>query len=492
MSGPLADSLARVDPGVAWQRWQPTAADPWNLKWAGHLFRRAAFGANESELRQAVQSGFVATLERLLHGQPNAEDNDRFLEKAGAAIAAEGKADSLRGWWIYLFLQSLHPFREKMTLFWHNHFATSIGKVGRADLMYDQNCVLRRHALGLFRPMLLHISRNPAMLLWLDSNTNVKGAPNENYARELMELFSVGVGNFTETDVREAARAFTGWRADGEEFEVVPELHDDDTKTLLGQKGRWHGADVVRIVLGQPAAAQFLVRKLYRFLISEAEDPPAALLEPLAHIYRQSDYDMGLLLKTMFGSRLFFSQHAYRRRIKSPVEFVIGIVRTLNGFNPPPPVLVRELEAMGQELFAPPNVKGWPGGKAWLNTATLLARQHFAQRMAAAQWSGVVATLAENLGRVRSTPADRTVAGLIEVHLQGGVSKTAQEKLVALLAEARASRQTKPDHGSSPRQPKKEASPKGQVPTSNPPDPLGQALRDATAAVWTLPEYQLA
>jgi uncharacterized protein (DUF1800 family) len=209
-------------------------------------------------------------------------------------------------------LRGGHPLREKMTLFWHNHFATSLVKVRDPVLMFRQNELLRAHALGKFGPFLQAISRDGAMLLWLDSSSNVKGKPNENYARELMELFSLGVGNYTEKDVREAARAFTGWRTDGAGFAFDARLHDGETKTVLGQAGPWDGGDVVRIVLEQPAASRFLVRKLYRHLVSETATPPDALLEPLCESFRRSDYDIAELVRTILASRLFYSPHAFR------------------------------------------------------------------------------------------------------------------------------------------------------------------------------------
>ena len=200
-----------------------------------------------------------------------------------------------------------HPLREKLTLFWHNHFATSLAKVQDPALMFRQNCLLREHALGRFGPLLQAISRDAAMLVWLDSNSNVKGKPNENYARELMELFSLGVGHYTEKDIREAARAFTGWRTDGEGFAFDARLHDGGPKTVLGQTGAWDGGDVVRIVLEQPAAARFLVRKLYHFFVSEKAVPPDALLEPLCESFRKSDYDIAALVRTILASRHFYS-----------------------------------------------------------------------------------------------------------------------------------------------------------------------------------------
>jgi uncharacterized protein (DUF1800 family) len=468
MAGTLPQSLAQVDPGAAWQRWEPSA-DAWNLKWAGHLYRRAGFGATWTELQEAVKSGLGATLTRVIDGQSGAEERNRLIEKAGAAIASKEEADALRGWWLYLALQSLNPLREKLTLFWHNHFATSIAKVNRVDLMFRQNRLLRRHALGKFQPMLLDISRDPAMLIWLDSNTNIKGAANENYARELVELFSLGVGHYVESDVREAARAFTGWHTDGDEFEFAADLHDAADKKFLGQSGPWNGEDIVRIVLEQPAAALFVVRKLYRFLISENENPSDALLEPLAQTFRKSDYDIGLLVMTMLSSRLFFSEHAYRQRVKSPVEFVVGIVHSFEGTRPSPATMAPELEAMGQLLFAPPNVKGWSGGKAWLNTATILARNSFAKRMAVGAAppkpgspppQGDVSSV---LRRDKVTDPSRAVDLLVDCHLQGDVTKAARLRLVSFLAEGKL---------------KEEA--------------FYQRAREAVLALWTMPEFQLA
>jgi uncharacterized protein (DUF1800 family) len=249
----------------------------------------------------------------------------------------------------------------------------------RAELMHRQNELLRLHSLAKFGPMLQQISKDTAMLIWLDSNSNVKGKPNENYAREVMELFSLGVHSvYTEKDIREAARAFTGWHTDGARFVFIADLHDDGDKTVLGKTGNLDGADVVRICLDQKVCATFLVRKMYRFFISESVIPPDAFLEPLADAYRKSDYDTALVVKTILSSRHFFSAHAYRHRVKSPVEYVLGLVKALGQGLIQPRALVPPLELMGQHLFAPPNVKGWEGGTAWLNTATILVRHNLA------------------------------------------------------------------------------------------------------------------
>ena len=383
--------LAKLDPAEAWKPWQPDTKDSWNLKWAGHLYRRAAFGAGLHELRPAVRRGLAATLDLLLEGEKGADARLQFLVSTGKKIAdssggvgPRNPTTPLRGWWLYCILHSMYPLREKLTLFWHDHFATSIAKVNSAPLMLKQNITLRDHALGKFPAFLLAMSKDPAMLVWLDANSNSKGKPNENYAREVMELFSLGVhSGYTETDIREAARAFTGWREDDGEFAFRPDLHDDGVKTVLKQTGKWSGEDVVRICVEQPVCARFLVRKLYRFYVSEAEVPPDAFIEPLADSFRKSGYDIKALVRRMLSSRHFFSAHAYRQKIKSPVDFVAGTVWALTDRSIPQDALVNRLEAMGQALFAPPNVKGWPGGPAWLNSSTVLARHNFARTLTA-------------------------------------------------------------------------------------------------------------
>jgi uncharacterized protein (DUF1800 family) len=481
--------LDRIDPAEAWRPWQPTSADTWGRKWAAHLYRRAAFGASREELLEAERLGPQKTLDHLLQGSPNAaEAIDDLLDVGRIAAGRDDSGDQLRGWWLYCILHGGHPLREKMVLFWHNHFATSIAKVQHPGLMFMQNTLLRRHALGKFPTLLQEISKDPAMLIWLDSNSNVKGRPNENYAREVMELFSLGVGNYTEKDIREAARAFTGWHTDGRGFAFDAAAHDDGTKTVLGQTGNLNGDDVVRVILRQPAAARFLVRKLYAFLISETATPPDTLLEPLCHSFRASDYDITALLRTMLSSRHFYSDHAFRQRIKGPVEYVLGAVQAVYrrcsegdaDYRPlPQQVLVPRLEAMGQALFAPPNVKGWVGGRSWLNTATLLERANFAGALATGTlWTTpferptTVAALAPssllaNGGNPAPQPAsadgpegpvpprafdparlvheegassaEGIVRVLIDLYLPGGIPAGPREKLVAFIGEGRPS-----------------------------------------------------
>jgi Protein of unknown function (DUF1800) len=485
--------LDRINPIDAWQPWQPDARQPWDVRWAGHLYRRAAFGANLDELRAAVKDGLPATLDRLLQGDPQAAQYESLLNDTGAAFARSDEAPNLRGWWLYVMLNGGHPLREKMTLFWHNHFATSLAKVRSGSLMFGQNQTLRRHALGKFRPMLADISRDPAMLVWLDSNRNVKGQANEYYAREMLELFTLGIGHYSEQDVRETARAFTGWHTDGEKFTFAGRFHDDGDKTVLGQTGAWDGTDVQRIALAQPPAALFLVRKLYALFVNETEAPPEKLLEPLAERFRTSDYDIADLVATILRSRHFFSEHAYRRRIKSPVEHVLGVVRAVQP-TAAPRELVPPLEQMGQSLFAPPNVKGWTGGKSWLNSATVLARQNFAQQMvgrqhrpagptarpvptapplvpgppvpgmiAQANSSGPDHGLIDLVRREKAEAPAAILDLLTDLLLQGDVDAETRQKLTAFLGDG---------------------DPKDAV--------WEQRVREAAHALMTMPEYTLA
>jgi uncharacterized protein (DUF1800 family) len=276
------------------------------------------------------------------------------------------------------------------------------------------------------------------MLVWLDTSLSKKGKPNENYARELMELFSPGRGHYSETDIREAARAFTGWEIREGKAHFNPAEHDATVKTVLGQSGRWQADDIVRICLEQPSCPSFLAGKLYRFLISEAAPAPAELLAPLADQLRKSDYDFAALVRTVLRSNLFFSPQAYRARIKSPVDFALGIVRGLEG-RLGTTALAEALEGLGQNVFYPPSVKGWDGGSAWLNGQTLLFRQNLALAL--------TSTEDNRFGR-RTDPAavarkyhkqadPEVVDFFLQLFLQGDVPVESRQRLLDYLHQAR-------------------------------------------------------
>lgn len=462
-----AATPVRIDPLDAWKPWKPGPSNPWDLKWAGHLYRRAAFSASWGELQQAVRDGLDKTLERLLPPASSGDEFDLLVDDAARGLSLNSRNDTLAEYqalWLYRMLQSPYPLRERMTLFWHNHFATGVTRVRQPGLMQRQNALIRTHALGKFRPFLLEMSRDPAMLIYLDSNSNIKGNANENYAREVMELFSLGVGNYTEKDVQEAARAFTGWHTAGGAFIFNERQHDGGDKTILGKKGNWDGGDVVRLVLEQPAAGRFLARKLYRQFINENDPPPDNLLEPLAEQLRKTDYDIAAAVAMMLRSRIFFSEHAYRQRVKSPVEFVVGLVHSLEGAVAPS-ALANLLDGMGQSLYSPPNVKGWDGGRAWLNSATILARHNAAWSIVGGE-NNAFQDKIDPAALARKHGGDdhlKQVAFLLDLFLQGDVGKPAPQKLLDYLKDGK---------------PQK--------------DDLTKRLRETAHTILVLPEYQMA
>lgn len=294
-------------------------------------------------------------------------------------LLREGVA--LRAWWYQEMRDTPSPLTERMTLFWHNHFVSSQQKVRLPILMYRQNVLLRSDALGNFGTLLHEVSKDPAMLIYLDNASNHKGHANENFAREVMELFTVGIGHYREDDVREAARAFTGWgidRASGR-FRFYPRLHDDGEKTFLGRTGRFDGDDILDILLAQPSTAEFVVNKLWREFISPTPDPRE--VKRLAAVFRADHYEIKPLLHAMFTSNAFYAQAGRANLVKSPVELILGTLRTLDVEPTDWRPFVFLGRALGQDVFAPPNVKGWPGGDAWINSYSLGLRTQLIERL---------------------------------------------------------------------------------------------------------------
>lgn len=459
------------DPRLAWQPYQPNDQNPWDLKKVGHLYRRAAFGANWSELETGLAEGPTATIEKLLSGGKETASFEEQSRKLAASIGRTNNGALARAWWLQRMLYSPYPLQEKLTLFWHNHFATSNAKINNAAYMLGQYDLMREHAQGNFRELLQAMSKDPAMLIWLDTNQNKKGKPNENYARELMELFSLGIGHYTEKDIREAARAFTGWEVRDGKARFNPEEHDATSKTVLNRSGTFKGEDIVRICLDQPACPRFIVGKLYRFLISEAEPASPALLQPLADQFRKSDWDFGSLVRTMLRSNLFFSPMAYRSRIKSPVDFAIGIIHALEG-RTGTTALAAALESLGQSVFYPPSVKGWDGAQTWLNGQTLLFRQNLALALTSTQDPRFnrrcdPAALVRKYGHKEDSGQ---VDFFLQLFLQGDVGSDTRENLLQYL---RKSRQT------------------GYPFFWSEQDAADQRVRALCHLVLTLPEYQL-
>lgn len=374
----------------------PLPDKEWDREKAAHLLRRAGFGGTPAEVENLAALGLSGAVDALVdydkvtytpapppidpvlnepleRGELRNLSDEARQQRIEARRRAERRTfEETRLWWIERMLASPRPLEEKMTLFWHGHFTSGMREVRNPIFMKEQNEFLRRHALDSFKELLIGISRDRAMLAYLDGNRNVKSKPNENYGRELLELFTLGVGNYTEADIKAAARAFTGWSYTDEGFVLRRREHDFDVKTFLGRTGKWDGEDVIEIILEQPACSRFLARNLLEFFCQP--EPERTLVEALAAEIRRNKYQLRPTMKTLFKSRAFYHASARGSLVKSPVELVVGTARTLgvkvtNLFG-----AERAMAGMGQELMQPPNVKGWDGGAAWINTATLFNR----------------------------------------------------------------------------------------------------------------------
>jgi uncharacterized protein (DUF1800 family) len=289
--------------------------------------------------------------------------------------------EELRAWWVRKMLTTSSPLTERMTLFWHNHFTSGQDKVGYPQLMAQQNMLFRRGALGHFGELLHDVAKDPAMLQYLDGAGSRKGKPNENFAREVMELFTLGEGRYSQQDVSEAARAYTGWTLDPDTQGYVwrANLHDDGIKTVLGQSGPFDGDQVLDILLARPETATFVTTRLWREFVSDTPDP--AQIASIATRFRASHYDIKVALRDLFLSDAFWDESNRGMLVKSPAEFVVGTLREFDiGYDSTAP-FAGEIRTLGENLFYPPNVKGWPGGTTWINSSTLLARKQFVEQL---------------------------------------------------------------------------------------------------------------
>ena len=416
---PLSDP---IDPAWAWAPYEPDAARPWNLRWAGHLYRRAGFGGSWSQLQEALGDGPQKAVEKLLRPRADVAAFNRVYDghETASIDPGSGSAEGLCQWWLRRMIATPHPLLEKMTLFWHGYFGTSNVRVGHGVLVQRYVHLLRKHALGRFAPLVREIARDPATLLSLGADANRKARPNDRVARALLEEYTLGPGTYSEQDVRETARAMTGWFVLRGRLRFIPREHDASAKKILGREGPWKDEDAVRIALEQPAAPRRVVRKLYRFLVSETDEPGDALVAPLAESLAK-DYDVARLVETVLRSNLFFSPAAYRQRVKSPVEFALGSVRAFEEILPTAP-LDRDLADLGQQLAHPPTVQGWPGGRAWINNFTLPRRSNLAWSMLAeaGPYAGKLdpAAVARKHGASSPEAASRL---LVDLLLQGDV-----------------------------------------------------------------------
>jgi uncharacterized protein (DUF1800 family) len=379
---------------------KPLSASNWNYQMAAHLLNRAGFGGTPLEIQQLADLTMAEAVSSLLdyekipdstaapdwaHPEPDRLAAMRQVYKTGTpeerrqAQQAEQKLQytrmiELRGWWLNRMAKGPRPFQEKMTLFWHGQVATSIEKVHEAYYMWRQNELFRRLATNNWQRLLMEMGKDPAMLVWLDQAESRKEHANENFAREVMELFALGIGNYTEKDVTEGARALTGWSLDRAQQRYVyrPEYHDEGVKTYLGLTGNLNGDDVIAQIVAQPASAKFITGRIWNFFAGQMPSPQ--LNEALAAELRYNGNNFKPLMRILFSSEEFYSPDIVRNEVKSPTQWLVGSSRMLQSDLPPPVICMGMLRSLGQDLFAPPNVKGWDGGLSWITTNTLLAR----------------------------------------------------------------------------------------------------------------------
>ena len=341
-----------------------------------HLLRRAGFGATTAEISAYEALGFDAAVNSLVDNE--GADNTALDTALTTRKDDLTRIDGCQNWWLYRMLHSRRPLEEKMTLFWHGHFASTNSTVGRPPYMFVQNQLFRANGLARFDEFVVKVSQNPAMLIFLDGRENVKIHPNENYARELMELFTLGIGNYTERDILEAARALTGWTITSDRFTVNAANHDIGMKTIFGQTGNFDGTDVCRLVTSHPACAPYIARKLIRLFVTD--QPSNDFVSRTAAFLITSGFSIRETVRGLLLSPEFKLDSSRRALVKSPAEFVIGTLKDLNIAWLPTDARTA-IRGMQQDLFEPPGVQGWAGGPEWLNTTTFLRRAAWLTRL---------------------------------------------------------------------------------------------------------------
>ena len=366
-----------------------------------HLMRRAGFGATREELEGYIARGYEAVVEELLYPTDPQNMPDDVIRRYHTDMAEMRELYSVGAYWMYRMVTTRCPLEEKLALFWHGLFATSYGKLNQARSLLTQIEMFRRHGLGSFPTLLVELSKDPAMIIWLDNNDNHKDAINENYGRELLELFSMGIGHYTEQDVKECARAFTGWTLGNAEymatrarkdsiwpysriawhFEYRDYDHDDGEKTFLGETGRFKGEDIINLIVRQEATARFISTRLFQFFAADAIDAEGEqVIHAMMQSYFDSGYELRSVLRTLFNADYFKSEKARFARVKGPVELVVGAVRLAGSYRTPTfgaDQLARQTMYMGQGLFQPPSVEGWHEGTEWIDSGALLERVNF-------------------------------------------------------------------------------------------------------------------
>jgi uncharacterized protein (DUF1800 family) len=421
-----------------------------------HLMRRAGFGASHEELEARVAKGYEATVEELLHPESQPAVDESILYRyfpswEGALAPVVNQTD-----WVYRMVITKRPLEEKMALFWHQLFATGNSKIDNPPELTQQIAMFRRHGLGSFPNLLVELAKNPAMIYWLDNNGNHKGSINENWGRELLELFSMGVGNYSEDDIKEASRAFTGWTIAPKiprnplgrfywSFEYKPEDHDYAEKTFLGHTGQFNGEDIIDIVVQQPATARFLARHLYNFFVADEPQVPSwnimaprdpEAIQTFVQAYNESSYDIRSVLRVLFLSDFF--KNARFARVKSPAELVIGTARLAGNFSSPRTgfqELAAECAFEGQELLNPPSVESWHTGPEWIDGGALVRRVNFAAKFLGNTTSPGIRAIVNRLKRRGSLSPAEFVDGCLDLIGPIEVSESTRRELLAQAEE---------------------------------------------------------
>ena len=446
--------------------------DEWDAIKAAHLLSRAAWGGKPKDIDRVLTMGMKQSVDDLLDfpdaptEESSPSDQPDFSVIEGypanprdfrAMLAGKSREERMRlinqlqmanrqavgqiiAWWLKRMAYGPFPLQERLTFFWHGHFTTSARDERQAMLMWRQQELLRQQAAANFKQFVHKISRDPAMIDYLNNNQNRKTSPNENYARELMELFTLGIGNYTEQDIKESARAFTGWAHDGEDFIFREREHDTGQKTFFGKTGDFDGDAIIDIIFQHKAVAPYICSRLWSHFVYENPEPE--LMNSLGEVLRQNNWDLRPVLRIMFTSNAFYSPKAMGTQIKSPVQLVVGLARQLEvewneRFRP----MVQTLDAMGQVPLMPPNVKGWPGGRMWINTSTLFVRYNTAvsivgqARLSALTPSGLTPAQAASywLNRLVQRPVEARQLAILTESLGGKTDETSLKKMVGLI-----------------------------------------------------------
>ncbi len=376
---------------------EPLSRNAWDRGKARHLLNRAGFGVPRERLDQLAAADLDSAVRDMVFYETQFEsmakpdfvlDNPsrREMSELYKGVDEEERrklrnerrkeerrsVGQLKGWWMHRMMTTKRPLQEKLALFWHGHFATSAQKVQSPLFNWQVNDIVRRNASGNFKTLTIEMGQSPAMLHYLDNNRSTKRKPNENWARELMELFTMGVGHYSEEDIKNSARAFTGWTCDHETFQYREDNHDFGTKTFMGRTGDFDGWDILDIIFEQPATAEYIAGELWTYFAYENPEPE--IVAGLAATLRENDYEMKPMLEQMFASQAFYNDKAVGTQIKSPAQLIVQLCSDLGVEKPPATSVNTAMRQLGQELFLPPNVKGWDGGRAWINANALLYR----------------------------------------------------------------------------------------------------------------------